>query len=113
MQKSLEARTQDMIRLQALLKDEKDDFFFVEPDMIGPVAAEDFGLVAVEDRRVKVLFLAPYLATAAVEPAQLELNLKLEKRLPGITVEIVEVEPPFEEPAWGIFLAGPVCSTGS
>jgi hypothetical protein len=102
MQKSLEARTQDMIRLQALLKDDSDDFFFIEPDMIGPIAAEDYGLVASEQQKtVKVLFLALYLAVAAVESAQQDLKAKIQKQLPGSLVAFVDVEPPFEEPASG------------
>ena len=101
LQRVLEARTQDMIRLQALLKDENDDFFHIEPEMIGKVAAEDFGLIAEERKEVKILFLAPYLSQVGVIAARDGLKTVLERQMPEVKMNFLEVEPPFEEPGSG------------
>ena len=64
----LEARTEEMCRLQALLKDDTNDFFHIEPDMIGKVAAEDYGLTAVENPAVKIPLVKPRVKGAFLAP---------------------------------------------
>ena len=92
-----------------MLKDDCQDFFHIEPDMIGKVAAEDYGLtfrcykaeVPAPTRKVKVLFLPPYLTAPAVEEAKENLRRALERQMPKCEIVMIEVEPPFEEPMTG------------
>ena len=108
----LEARTQEMQRLQALLKDENNDFFYVEPDMVGKIAAEDYGLTLKEGPAevpeelqlvVTVLVLPPYLLPEAADKEQQHLELALTRKLPGYRLKFKRAEPPFEEAIDGTF----------
>ena len=108
----LEDRTAEMCRLQALLKDDTNDFFYIEPDMIGKVAAEDFGLTTKEiptvvepglKPSVRVLFLPPYRTAETVALDRGALARALEREFVGCHLELIDVEPSFEEPMTGEF----------
>ena len=74
MRQVLEERTQEMIKLQALLKDETKDFFHIESDLVGNIAPEEYGLHAKEGGAdVRVLFLAPYVGQNALAEARFHL----------------------------------------
>ena len=102
MRQVLEERTQEMIKLQALLKDETNDFFHIESDLVGTIAPEDYGLQTREaGADVRVLFLAPYVSQNALAEARFHLLRALEIRMPGCNIVCSDVEPPFEEPMSG------------
>ena len=101
-----------MCRLQALLKDDSNDFFHIEPEMIGKIAAEDYGLTAEEspaksemlsERRVKILFRPPYRTPENVALERAALCRALEREFGGCRIDMIDVEPSFEEPMTGEF----------
>lgn len=80
--------------------------------MIGKIAAEDYGLTAVESTaegapivkpKVRVLFLPPYRTPENVSLERAALARALEKEFIGCQLEITDVEPSFEEPMTGEF----------
>ena len=97
----LEQRTCDMQRLQALLKDAStDEFMELEPEMVGDVRFEEYGMVAQAVEPIVVLFLAPYAGEATVQLVRDKVKALLAKILPG-PVDLRDVEPAFEDECTG------------
>ena len=81
-----------MQRLQALLKDESDDFSAHEE--------EDFSLAvfgAPVQTKVRILFLPPYVSAKGVEQAREKLQKFLEEAMQGRPFDLIPIEPAFED----------------